>query len=207
MALACLELLKKLKRNPCNLPDFVMNRDVSDVLDLLEDKIGGATRYACAYWAMHIRSSPTDDDHATRLITSVTEFLKEKALPWIEVMGLEKRLEGAIHNINNLLDWLGTVRGFDCHQCRTLTYSKHRLARPRLAWTVWRMTASDSQCTSSSSSNNLLGTSITPPYPFRPCRQSSPPCPSQKRRESPISVGGLTIGGLLYGPFREGSCA
>ena len=110
MALGCLELLKKLRKNPCNLPDFVMNRDVPNISDLLEDKIGGATRYACAYWAMHVRSSPIDNDHATRLVTSATEFLKERALPWIEVMSLEKRVENVIHNINNLIDWLGAVR-------------------------------------------------------------------------------------------------
>ena len=115
MALACLKLLMKLKRNPSDLPDFVMNRDVPNIPDRLEDKVGGASRYACAYWAIHIRSSPTNSDHATRLITSATEFLKEKALPWIEVMSLEKLLEGVIHNINNLLDWLGTVREFGCH--------------------------------------------------------------------------------------------
>ena len=115
MAFGCLKLLKELKRNHCNLPDFAMNLDVLNIPDLLEDKVGGASRYACAYWAMHIRSSPTDNDHATRLITSATEFLKENAPPWIEVMSLEKRLEGVIHNINNLLDWLGTVREFGCH--------------------------------------------------------------------------------------------
>ena len=123
MALGCLELLKKLKRNPCNLPDFVMNRDVPDIPDLLEDKIGGASRYACAYWAMHVRSSPIDDDHTTRLIASAVEFLKENAPPWIEVMSLEKRLEEVIHNINNLLDWLGTVRECSCHYCESLLTS------------------------------------------------------------------------------------
>ena len=114
MAFGCLELLKKLKRNTCDLPDFVMNRDVSDIPDLLEEKIGGATRYACAYWAMHVRSSPIDNGHATRLITSVIEFLKRNVPPWIEVMSLEKRVESVIHNINNLLDWLGMVRRFGC---------------------------------------------------------------------------------------------
>ena len=114
MALRCLELLKKLRRNSCDLPDFVMNRDVLNIPDLLEDKVGGATRYACAYWAMHVRSSPTGSGLATWLVTSAIEFLKENAPPWIEVMSLEKRLEGVIHNINNLLDWLGTVREFSC---------------------------------------------------------------------------------------------
>ena len=114
MALGCLELLKRLRRNPCGLPDFVMNRDVANIPGLLEEKVGSALRYASAYWTMHVRSSPTDDDHAIRLIASATEFFKNNALPWIEVMSLENRLEVVIDSINNLIDWLGTVRGLDC---------------------------------------------------------------------------------------------
>jgi len=114
MALGCFELLKKLEQNPCNLPDFVMNRDVPNVTELLEDKVGGALRYACSHWAMHLRSSPAGDDHASRLITSATEFLKENSLPWIEVMSLDNRLEGVIHSMNNLIDWLGAVCEFGC---------------------------------------------------------------------------------------------
>ena len=62
----------------------------------------------------HIRYSPIDRDHATLLVTSAIEFLGKNVLPWIEVMSLEKRVEVVIHNINNLLDWLGTVREFSC---------------------------------------------------------------------------------------------
>ena len=110
MALGCLELLKKSKPNPCNLPDFVMNRDVRNLPGLLEDKVGNATRYACGYWAMHVKSSPTTDDFAVRLIDSATEFFKNNAVPWIEVMSLENRLESIVYSIHDLLDWLATVR-------------------------------------------------------------------------------------------------
>ncbi|KAF9644576.1 hypothetical protein BDM02DRAFT_927883 [Thelephora ganbajun] len=109
MALGCFGLLKKLKPNHCALPDFVMNRDVADVPKLLERKVGGALRYACGYWAMHVQSSPTTNDHAIRLIASATEFFKNDAVPWIEVMSLENQLEGVIHNINSLFDWLDKV--------------------------------------------------------------------------------------------------
>ena len=207
MALGCLKLLKKLKRNPCDLPDFAMNRDTPDIPDLLEGKIGGATRYACAYWAMHVRSSPIDNDHAARLVTSATEFLGWNALPWIEVMSLEKRLEGVIHNVDNLLDWLGTVRESSRDQRRTSTHFRHRSARLRPTWTVWQTTASDSRCISSNSSSNPPSTSIIPLYPFRPSHRSFPPCPSQKRRESPFSTGDLAIGDLSYEPSLEGSRA
>ena len=109
IALDCLGLLKKLKSNPCDLPDFVMNRDVANVPELLDNKVGIATRYACGYWAMHVRLSPTTDDYAIRLIPSATEFFKKNAIPWIEVMSFEKRLESVIHSIYNLFDWLGMV--------------------------------------------------------------------------------------------------
>ena len=109
IVLDCLGLLKKLKPNPCDLPDFVMNRDVADLPDLLENKVGGATRYACGYWAMHVRSSPTTEDYAVRLILSTMELFKQNVIPWIEVMSLENRLESVVHSVYDLLDWLGEV--------------------------------------------------------------------------------------------------
>jgi len=122
MAFGCLELLKKLKPNPCDLPDFVMNRDVPNAPELLEDRVGSALRYACGYWAAHIRSSSVTSANATRLVASAIEFFKNNALPWIEVMSLENRLEGVIHNINNLIDWLSTVRELNCGEHGPLTY-------------------------------------------------------------------------------------
>ena len=113
IALDCLELLKNLESNPCSLPDFVMNRDVADLPELLEDKVGSGTRYACGYWAMHVRSSPTTGDYAIRLIPSAIKFFERNVVPWIEVMSLENRLESVIHSIYNLLDWLGMVCKLD----------------------------------------------------------------------------------------------
>jgi hypothetical protein len=113
VALDCLKLLKKLKPNPCVLPNFVMNRDVANIPGKLEDKVGGATRYACGYWAMHVQSSPTTNDYAIQLISSAIEFFKSSTLPWLEVMSLENRLESVIHSIYALLDWLGKVCGLN----------------------------------------------------------------------------------------------
>ena len=109
MALGCLELLKTLKQNPCDLPDFVMNQDVTDLKERLEDKVWSATRYACGYWAMHVRYSPTTGDYALRLVASATEFFNTHAIQWIEIMSLENRLESVVHGINNLFDWFSMV--------------------------------------------------------------------------------------------------
>ena len=125
IALGCLELLVKLRRNPCSLPDFVMNQDVPNLPELLEENVSSATQYACSYWAMHIRSSPTTGDYALWLITSATNFLKESGIQWIEVMSLENQLESVIHSINDLSDWFSKVRAQDKCPCYLLT--KNRL--------------------------------------------------------------------------------
>ena len=109
MALGCLELLKELKSNPCSLPDFIMNRDVGNLQELLEDKVGSATRYACGYWAMHIRSSQATSEQTVRLVNSAVDVFKNNAIPWIEIMSLDNKLESVIHSIYTLFDWLADV--------------------------------------------------------------------------------------------------
>ena len=200
MALGCLKLLTGLKRNPCDLPDFVMNRDIPDIPELLEDKLGGALRYACAYLAMHVRSSTTDNDYAIRLVVSVTGFFEKDALQWVEVMSLENRLEGVIHNINNLTDWLVMVCELIFNRYGTLADlpQKHRLIYPLQAWTIRRGTTFASRCISFVSFSNLPSTYIIPLYPFRRSRRYFIPCPPQ--RTLPSSTDALHIGGPLYGP-------
>ena len=111
MALKCLELVKKLERNPCSLPPYIMNQDVVDLSQLLEDKIGDGMKYACIYWARHLRLSPTSGHHYIKqAICSVTNIL-QNAPPWIEVMSLESCLEEAVHSTQGLIDWLTEVSG------------------------------------------------------------------------------------------------
>jgi hypothetical protein len=109
-ALKCLELVKKLKRNPCSLPPFTMNEDVLNLPQLLENKVGDAVRYACSYWAMHLKLSPKSGAYVRKVISSVTGMLKS-APPWIEVMSLENRLEEVIRSMYSLLAWLDEVSG------------------------------------------------------------------------------------------------
>ena len=108
IALSCLELVKKLKRNPCSLPSFIMNQDIQDLPQLLENKIGGAVQYACTHWAGHLRLSPTSEDFVDQIVDLVTNTL-QNAPPWIEVMSLQNQLGEVIHSMNSLLDWLDKV--------------------------------------------------------------------------------------------------
>ena len=112
MVLGCLELVKKLERNPCSLVPFALNQDTPDLQQLLENRLGGATRYACHYWARHLKHSPISGDHddVYQVAVSATEMLRA-APPWIEVMSLENHLEDVVHSMYGLLDWLDKVSG------------------------------------------------------------------------------------------------
>ena len=108
IVLSCLKLMGGLKQNPCSLPPFILNQDVPDLLQQLESKLGGAVRYACGYWARHLRLSQTSGNCIFQVITLATSVLGS-ALPWIEVMSLENHLEEVIHSMYGLMSWLSEV--------------------------------------------------------------------------------------------------
>ena len=71
---------EEVEAKTCDLPDFVMNRDVVDCEALLEDKVGGTARYVYDYWGMHVQSSPTLDNHALQLTSSAAEFFQKNVV-------------------------------------------------------------------------------------------------------------------------------
>ena len=108
MFLGCLRLVKQVKTNPCGIPPFTANQDVRELPQLLEDKLGGAVRYACSYWVRHLDLAMLGPAHH---IHSMVEILNHAA-PWIEVMSLENRLGDVIRTMNSLLVWARDVSGF-----------------------------------------------------------------------------------------------
>ena len=118
MALGCLQLVKRLKKNPCSLPPFTMNQDVRNLSHLLEKKLGGGVRYACSHWARHLKHSWI---LATPEVFSFAAEVLKGVAPWIEVMSLESRLGEVIHSLNSLRHWL--VSGFtgQCGKAHLLT--------------------------------------------------------------------------------------
>jgi hypothetical protein len=120
VVLGCLELVKQLKWNPCSLPPFSMNQDEADLPQLLENKLGGAVRYACSYWARHLELIPAYGDYVPPIIVSVTKMLRN-APPWIEVMSLDNQLEEVIHSMYSLLAWLDKVSGSFLPPCSLVT--------------------------------------------------------------------------------------
>jgi hypothetical protein len=108
MTLSCFKLVKNLRGNPCSLPPFTMNQDISNLPQLLESKLGSGMRYACGYWARHLESSPTFGYSTHQAIFLVTEVLGS-APQWIEVMSLENHLGEVIRSMYSLLVWLDKV--------------------------------------------------------------------------------------------------
>jgi hypothetical protein len=176
VVLGCLRLVKKVGRNHCSLPHFTMNRDVHELPQLLENKLGGAVRYACSYWARHLRLSPTSGEHVRQVVVSVIRMLKS-APPWIEVMSLEGRLENVIHSMYSLLAWQDNVSGFFIvtlfvNNAGNKRWTPGRNTMPagaRSLYTTLRWTASGCQCTSSTPSNNARNK-----YIIRPCLSPQP---------------------------------
>ena len=113
MTLSCLALVGKLEVNPCALSPFVMNQDIPDIPQLLQNRLGGGLRYACEHWSTHLLFS-TSGEYRNRLIASTSLFFDHSVFPWMEIMSLEGHLEGVVHSMNNLLDWLGKV---SCTHC------------------------------------------------------------------------------------------
>ena len=60
-------------------------------------------------FTMHLLFSPTSGTYGNRLVASTFRFFDHSVFPWMEVMSLEGHLEGVIHSMNHLLDWLGKV--------------------------------------------------------------------------------------------------
>ena len=100
--------MKELEKNPCSLPPFTMNQEVQDLPQLLEDIIGSAVQYTCAYWAEHLKLSPTTADFTSQIIDLAINTLENTPV-WIEVMSLGNHLGEVIYSINSLLDLLGRV--------------------------------------------------------------------------------------------------
>ena len=98
-----------------------MNQEIQDLPQLLENKLGGGFQYACAYWAGHLRLSPTSRYFTEQIFDLATSVLYN-APAWIEVMSLENHLGEAIHSMNSLLDWLDQVSGSYLLKIKGLVY-------------------------------------------------------------------------------------
>ena len=102
LLVGCLDLMNRtLKRNMCNLPDGVINSEVSDLKERTEKCIGSALEYACRSWHRHLVNKMS-----TQTLEILRQFLTEKFLFWLEVLSVIGAVREAVDALETTAKWL-----------------------------------------------------------------------------------------------------
>ena len=128
LGIRCLKLMKKkLMKNICRLPRYVMNDDVKDLAARRERYIGSPLSYACSSWSKHLQLSPEAGDHTRTVTKLVDEFLVQHLLSWLEVLSVEDIFHVAIYSLRDLRSWLNSVSIFCCYYFSAIAHSRSRV--------------------------------------------------------------------------------
>ena len=73
-----------LKKNICDLDDYVSLDKVKDLPTRRETQIGGALEYACRFWAKHLSGTPSSGHGVEEVHNAIDEFFTKRLLFWIE---------------------------------------------------------------------------------------------------------------------------
>jgi len=107
LTINCLRLMKgTLKQNLLSLPDYALNQEVEDLPERIKDHISPALEYACKFWHNHL--TETRDD-ITCILDALCDFLKQKFLPWLEVVSVLGTAREAVVALGKLILWLQEV--------------------------------------------------------------------------------------------------
>jgi hypothetical protein len=104
--LSCLHLMEeRLKRNICNLEDYVILSNVKDLSACRKEHLGDALEYSCQFWTKHLAKSPSSGPDVGKIQKAIDKFFTTHLLFWIEVLIIMKNLEVSIHSINDIQQW------------------------------------------------------------------------------------------------------
>ena len=108
--LSCLNLMeKRLKRNICNLEDYVILSEVEDLATHQKLHIGGALEYACQFWSKHLLRVPISSPHAKEVQKAIDKFFRTHLLYWIEVLVIVGNLDVGVYAMNDVEQWYTLV--------------------------------------------------------------------------------------------------
>ena len=108
--ISCLNLMKKnLKRNICNLDDYVILSEVRDISAYRKKYIGDALEYACQFWVDHLIEVPSSSHNVGEVHRAVDEFFTLCLLSWTEVLIIMGRLDVGVYAINKIQQWYTSV--------------------------------------------------------------------------------------------------
>ena len=100
--LACLRLMeKRLKRNICNLDDYVVLRNTRDP-STYKDHIGDSLEYACKFWTKHLLEIPNNGPQTKGVQKAVDKFFTVHLLHWVEVLAITGNLGVGVYAMNDI---------------------------------------------------------------------------------------------------------
>jgi hypothetical protein len=108
----CFRIMEsKLKRNICGLGRYSINAELSSIER--DQCIHESLRYSCQYWQRHLLDDSRRSWDERMQDTSgqlLEDWLKTKLLEWFEVLALLDDLRRAVEALNNVKEWLNSVR-------------------------------------------------------------------------------------------------
>jgi len=108
--LACLRLMeKRLKRNICNLDDYVVLSEIKDLSSQQKTYIGDALGYACQFWTKHLLEIPSSSPRIEEVQKAIDKFFMVDLLHWIEVLVLTRSLDIGVYAMNDIEEWYNLV--------------------------------------------------------------------------------------------------
>jgi len=108
--LSCLDLMiKRLKKNICNLDNHTVLRQVKDLSTCCKDHIGEALKYACCFWTKHLLMIPGNTSCIKEVERGINEFFTTCLPYWIEVLALIGNLGTGVRAINDVEQWCALV--------------------------------------------------------------------------------------------------
>ena len=120
---SCFDLMEKtLKKNICELDDYVVLSEIPDLSTRREQYIGSSLEYACRFWTKHLASIPGDGPEVQRVKEAIDEFFAKRLLCWIEVLSIVGHLGVAVYAINDIRQWFISV---SCTRAHSLVAYSH----------------------------------------------------------------------------------
>ena len=93
LAQACLDAMKSLKRNICNIEQpWKLHHELTNLPKSVHRCIPQSLQYACQYWSQHLRQGLLSND----LLTKLEVFCDNYLLYWVEACSLIGDLRGAM---------------------------------------------------------------------------------------------------------------
>ena len=135
LLVGCLETMnRELERNMCNLPDGVINSEVSDLKERAREHIEQVLEYACRSWHKHLVGTIP-----AHVVPILHQFLEKKFLFWLEVLSILGFVREAVDALEAItkLKWpeVCCVSSLDHSQRFTQVVSRHHqpLILPEIA--------------------------------------------------------------------------